>query len=441
MNQEFSSSVRIDQVSFWDGLSDEPLDLGSLLIEQGRISSIGDSEAKAEQYIDAGGRLLMPGLIQTHLHVCQTLFRGWAEDKPLLPWLREDIWPLEAAHDEPSLRASAILCAAELIRGGTTSFLSMETTRHTQAVLEVMHEVGLSAVVGHCFMDETSECPSLEVDMKESLAYFEDLLKMAQGMPLIELALAPRFVLACSEKNLISLAELAREKGCLLHTHASEQRAEVDLVRARTGKYNIRYLHDLGLTGPDLCLAHCVHTEVEEVALLKQTGTKVLHCPSANMKLGSGIAPIPQYLSEGICVSLGADGAPCNNRLDIFSEMRLAGLLQHYQEGPGALKPRDILNMALVKGAETLRFDQKDVGLKVGARADLIVLDRQAAHCLPAANLFTQLVYEHQASDVWLNMVNGKILYQAGEYKTIDWEKERVEIVEQAQRLRQRANI
>ena len=303
----------IKNARVWPAAGQPVIEKGSVLVRDGRIAKVGRFTARADDVVDADGQLLMPGLIQGHIHLCQTIFRGAGEDLPLLPWLRRVIWPLEAAHDEESIRVSAQLACAEMIRGGTTAFLSIETVRHTEHAFRAVHEAGLMGVIGHCLMDMTGGYRPLAVDVEDALADLDLLQERWGDHPRLRVGVAPRFALSCSGKNMRKAADYAREHGLLLHTHASEQVAEVDIVLERTGKHNIDYLHSVGLSGPDVCLAHCVHTQPGERHLLQEMQTKVLHCPSANLKLASGIAPIPEYLDMGITVSIGADGTPCNN--------------------------------------------------------------------------------------------------------------------------------
>lgn len=433
--------ILIKNARVWPSARSEVIEQGSILIRDGRIAKIGNFTYRADITIDAGGALAMPGLIQTHVHLCQAIFRGIAEDMLLLPWLRGYIWPMESAHDAASLRASALLACAEMIRGGTTAFMSMETTRHTSSVFEAVAETGLMGVICHCLMDESGGYPPIAVDTEDALAYCDLLLDDWGNHELLKLGVAPRFALSCTADNMRAAAVYARSRGLLLHTHASEQIPEVDLVRERTGMENIDYLHSVGLSGPDVCLAHCVHTTPRERALLREQDTRVLHCPSANLKLGSGIAPIPEYLEMGLTVSIGADGTPCNNRLDQFLEMREAGLIQKPRLGADALPARDVVAMATEGGARTLRWESEMGTLEVGKRANLILVDQDSFHVLPSTDAAANVVYGNISSDVELTMVNGEILYEAGAFTTIDADRLRHEVRAQRRKLQQRAGI
>jgi len=436
-----SSEILIRNGLVWPSAGDETVEDGSILIRDGRIARVGRFHARAETVIDAGGALVMPGLIQGHVHLCQTLFRGAAEDVPLFPWLTRCVWPLEAAHDEDSMRASALLACAEMIRGGVTAFLSMETVHLTDVVFRAVEEAGLMGVISHCLMDESCGYEPLAVAIDDSLADCEVLMDHWAGHDRLRLAVAPRFALSCTEQNMRLAARFAREKGLLLHTHASEQAAEVELVRRRTGQFNIEYLHEVGLSGADVCVAHCVHTERHERKILEETKTRVLHCPSANMKLGSGIAPIPEYLGLGIPVALGSDGAPCNNRLDMFLEMRQAGFAQKIRLGPEALPARAVVRMATEGGASALAWSDEMGTLAEGKRANIILVNPESVHVLPSADPATNLVYAHDAGDVLMTIVNGKILFEDGQLTAIDEDRLRSDVRKERKKLFQRAGL
>ena len=439
--QRAESDILIRNGRIWPSAGGEVVEDGAVLVREGRIARLGRFHARAETVIDAGGALVMPGLVQGHVHLCQTLFRGAAEDMPLLPWLTKYVWTLEAAHDEDSMRASALLACAEMIRGGVTAFLSMETVHLTDVVFQAVHEAGLMGVISHCLMDESCGYPPLAVAIDDSLADCEVLLDHWGTHDRLKLAVAPRFALSCTGENMRLAALFAREKGLRLHTHASEQVPEVELVRQRTGRSNVEYLHEVGLTGPDVCLAYCVHTEPHERAILEETDTRVLHCPSANLKLGSGIAPVPEYLDRGVTVALGADGAPCNNRLDMFIEMREAGLLQKVRLGPEALPARDIVRMATEGGAAALGWPGQVGTLAEGKRANLILVDSDSVHVVPSEDPAANVVYAHGAADVLMTMADGRILYEDGHLTTMDEDAVREEARRERRKLFERAGL
>ncbi len=224
-------------------------------------------------------------------------------------------------------------------------------------------------------------------------------------------AFAPRFAVSCSRELLESVAALSASDRVLVHTHASESRDEIAIVQQLSGaRSNIEYLADVQLTSPRLCAAHCVWADERDQELLAANDVKVMHCPGSNLKLGSGIAPIPEMRARGITVSLGADGAACNNRLDMFEEMRLAGLLQAMRREPGVLPARDLLWMATRSGARTLGLEHEIGSLEPGKKADVIVVERDRPHLAPGPDPFSTLVYAARGSDVRFTIVDGEVL-------------------------------
>jgi 5-methylthioadenosine/S-adenosylhomocysteine deaminase len=346
--------------------------------------------------------------------LCQTLFRGYADDLPLMDWLRRRIWPMEAAHTPHSLRAAARLAATELLCSGTTSVLTMETVHETDAVFEAVAESGLRATIGKCMMDFNSDVPprlqeETQASIDESVAIHRQWHGAANGR--LRAAFAPRFAVSCSRELLEAVAHLSASDGALVHTHAAESRDEVSIVRVISGGLtNIEYLASLSLATPRLCVAHCVWVNDREQQLLADHAVKVMHCPGSNLKLGSGVAPVPEMLARGITVSLGADGAACNNRLDMFDEMRLAALLQASRQRPGAMVAREVLWMATRAGARTIGLEAEIGSIEPGKRADLIVIDRDRPHLATGPDPYSTLVYSARGSDVRTTIVGGEVL-------------------------------
>jgi len=387
---------------------------GDLLIEDGRITRLAESGMKADVVIDATDCAVLPGFVQTHIHLCQTLFRGAADDLSLLDWLKKRVWPMEAAHTAESIRASARLGIAELIRGGTTCALTMETVNHTDEVLKVVEETGFRATVGKCMMDRGDDVPAgLQEKIDESIAASIELLERWHGAAdgRIRFCFAPRFALSCTSELLSRVGRLARERRVMVHTHASENRHECELVERDSGLRNVAYLDSLGLTGRHVVLAHCVHLDDHELDILAKTQTNVAHCPSSNLKLGSGIAPVATMIERGISVSLGADGAACNNRLDMFTEMRTMALLQKTLHGPEVVPATRALRIATIDGAKALGLENEIGSLEIGKRADVIVVSLNEAHSIPRSRqLASALVYTAQASDVRDVVIDGAVV-------------------------------
>jgi len=411
---------------------DDAIVHGDLLIENDRIVSVGATRNTADVVIDGRNCAVLPGFVQTHIHLCQTLFRSAADDLALIDWLKKRVWPMEAAHSADSITASARLGVAELIKGGTTCALTMETVHHTSEVFRVILESGFRATIGKCMMDKGDEVPQelnerTTDSINESVALMKEWHGAENGR--IRYCFAPRFAVSCTRELLEQVGRLAREHETIIHTHASENRTECEIVERETGLRNVAYLDQVGLTGDDVVLAHCVHLVDEEIEILRHTQTNVAHCPSSNLKLGSGIAPIAKLLANQISVSLGADGAPCNNRLDMFTEMRSAALLQKALHGPEVLPAQRVLRMATIDGARALGLSDDIGSLETGKKADLSLVNLDQLHTTPRSeDVISSVVYSAQPSDVQSMVIDGKILMNNRQLLTIDEEN----VIEQA---------
>jgi len=403
-----------------------------LLIDGDRIVAMGDLSgpeySMVDELIDATGKVIMPGLIQSHIHLTQTLFRGQGNDLELLDWLQQRILPLEAAHDEESNYASAMLGIGELLRGGTTAIVDMETVHHTESAFQAIAESGIRAISGKVMIDSGPEVPSPLMEktadsITESVRLMERWHMKEGGR--IRYGFCPRFVVTCSDTLLREVAILARRYGVHVHTHASENKFEIAYVEQDRGMRNILYLDHVGIAHEQSVIAHCVHVNDAEINVLAKRKVNVAHCPSSNMKLASGFAPIPELLRRGVRVSLGADGAACNNNLDAFQEMRLAALIQKPLHGPQSMPADTVLRMATMAGAQAMGQANEIGSLEVGKRADLIMIDLSGLHTWPETDLISRLVYSARAHDVVLTMVNGKILMRDGQLRTMDAERVR----------------
>ncbi len=301
-------------------------------IENGKIISIKQNDEKyfsknKQRVFRFDDLTLIPGFVQTHIHLCQTLFRGLADDLELLDWLQLRIFPYENAHNKNSLLSSVRLGINELLLSGTTTLLDMGTLRHQEVIFEELQSSGIRAIAGKCLIDENDLFPAFKSDTKSELDEIYQLARTYHNTSngKIKYGFAPRFVLSSSEKLLKESFEMKKNfPGSLFHTHSSENKHEIAEVKRRHKKENIEYFDSIGVIDDHSVLAHCIHVNDKETNLLKKNNVRVSHCPSSNLKLGSGIANIPKYLQKGISVSLGADGAPCNNNLSVFNEMRLA---------------------------------------------------------------------------------------------------------------------
>ncbi|HXF95216.1 MAG TPA: amidohydrolase family protein, partial [Gemmatimonadales bacterium] len=286
--------------------------------------------------------------------------------------------------------------------------------------------------------------PGLREPTAQALAEAADLCSRWHGAAggRLRYCFAPRFAPSCTGPLLRAVSDLAERRGAVIHTHAAETPLELQLVKRETGHDEIAYLDSVGISGPRAVLAHCVWVDREAIGRLARQGTNVAHCPSSNLKLGSGTAPVPEMLAAGCRVALGADGAPCNNRLDAFEEMRLAALIQKPRLGPEALPAAQVLELATLGGARALGLEGEVGSIEVGKRADLVALDLSGPHGQPAdADPASRIVYAARAADVRHVLVDGRIVVQDGRLKTADLDEIRRQANRHAARLRKRAGL
>ncbi len=360
---------------------------GDLAIERSRIAAVSPPDPlppwadDPALRVDASAAWMLPGFIQTHVHLCQTLFRGLAEGRRLYDWLSDVVWPLEAAHDAATMTVSAEVGVRQLLANGTTTILDMGTAHHTEAIAEVVASLGLRAHLGPVWMDRgPSEARGLISDGATLWDRFERFAARWDGESdgRIRAALCPRFVPSVSDALWRSMTARPDLRRCLIHTHASETRAEVDDVRAETGQTPPRYLTSLPGVSGRLALAHGVWLSADDRAALSEAKAGVTHCPSSNLKLGSGLADVRALERAGVAVGLGADAAACNNRLDPWVELRQSALLEGLLHGPDAVDPAHALWRATAGGAAVLGAVGELGVLRRGARADFLLLDPEA---------------------------------------------------------------
>jgi cytosine/adenosine deaminase-related metal-dependent hydrolase len=418
---------------------------GDVLVRGNAIAAVGKVHHEGlTRVIDARGCAVVPGLVQAHVHLCQVLMRGMADDRPLLEWLRERIWPLEAAHDEASLGASAELGLAEAMLGGTTTVLDMGTVRDHDAVMEACVRSGVRAISGKAMMDQGDGVPAgLRESARASLDESERLASRWRGAAggRLGYAWAPRFILSCSEGLVRGAVERAAEHGDLVHTHAAEHPAERAAVRSALGDDDVAVLRRWGVAGPRAILAHGVQLVDDEARAMAREGTRVVHCPSANLKLGSGIARVAELDAMGVKLALGADGAPCNNNLDAWTELRHAALLAKVRTGVTSLPARRAFRLATIDGAHALGLDAFIGSIEPGKRADLAVVRLDGAHVEPGGDVFSRLVYACGARDVEHVMVDGVRVVAHREHQRLDVERVKARAREQARKLVARAGL
>lgn len=362
---------------------------------------------------------LIPGFVQTHVHLCQTLFRGLAEDMELLDWLQQKIFPYENSHSPESLRISAQLGISELQKGGTTSLLDMGTIRHQEVIFDELKNSNMRAIAGKCMMDINDLYPSFVESTEDSLNYSYDLAKEyhKSNDGLLKYGFAPRFVLSCSEELLTETKNMMKDfEGSIYHTHSSENKSEIEAVKKMHNMENIEYFNSIDILGDHTVLAHGIHVNEKEIGLLKNSNTRISHCPSSNLKLGSGIANIPRYIKENISVSLGADGAPCNNNLSQFTEMRLASLVQKPIHGPTAMDALTVFRLATIDGAKALHLENEIGSIEIGKKADLVFLNLEKPNLtLNEENIYSSIIFSASFENVEHVMINGNWVVKNGE--------------------------
>lgn len=375
--------------------SARPLE-ADLVISGSRISAIGPGAAAPSEaeILDRRGHYVMPGLVQTHVHLVQTVFRGLAEDLTLLDWLRSRVWPLEAAHDEQTIRASMRLGLLELLLSGTTTVLDMGTTKHGDAQAEELLRSGIRAFFGQAMMDTGEGAPdglleATRASLDASAALHKRWHRSANGR--LQYSYAPRFALSCTRELLEAVAALAKMNDLLVHTHSNEDPSEREAIEAATGRPPVAYLVETGIASERAVAAHGVHVDDGELAMLRDTRMSITHCPTSNLKLGAGIADVQRLRGARVNVGLGTDGAACNNRLDGFEEARMASLVARSLHGVGTLTADNALVMATRDGARVLRSEGEFGTLEVGKRADVIVID--GSRLAPGGDPATRLVF------------------------------------------------
>lgn len=401
---------------------DRPSEIGDILIEGGKIAQVGRNLAHTGgRIIDGTGKVAFPALIQGHLHLCQTFSRGWAEDLPLLDWLERRIVPLELAHSYETMFHSARLGIAELIRSGVSAVLDMGSFHHQSALFDAAHGLGIRLFSGMAMADNVelwssaARLPSRD----EQIRQVEDALSRLSGTK-CEYVLCPRFLLGVTPSFWREIVDFARVHGLKIHTHASENRLETELFAQKFGYGNVEALFELGALSENVFVAHCVHLGEREFELLSSSGAKVLHCPTANLKLGSGIADVVRMRAGGIGVLIGSDGAGCNNRYDIWGDLRLAALLQRVKYGATALSARDVLAFATVDSARFLGINAGE--LVAGKEADVILLDLDRLYTAAplCEDIFARILYGASVESVDTVVIGGEVLVEGGELRGSD---------------------
>ena len=389
---------------------DSIIDQGDIAIRGDTIIEVGPNLADtyiSSEVLDAGGKLVMPGLVNAHNHAAMTLFRGLADDLDLMDWLRNHIFPAESRHmNAENVYLGTLLACIEMIRSGTTTvsdgyFFEADAAR-------AVRDCGLRGIMAQGIVD--FPCPDVP-DPADNLRLAEDFICQWKGESLVKPALFCHSAYTCSPKTIQETRKLAQKHGILFGIHLAETQTEIQEVMRQYGKRPVQHLADLGILDESVMAVHCVWLAPEEIDLLRKFQVKVVHSPESNMKLASGIAPIPDLLQRGITVGLGTDGCASNNDLDLFQEMDTAAKLHKIARlDPTALNARQVVRMATMGGAEVLGLASQIGSLEPGKKADVITLDLQKPHLVPLYNLYSHLVYTLNGADVNSVVVNGKVL-------------------------------
>ncbi|WP_396610997.1 amidohydrolase [Haloferax sp. S1W] len=383
---------------------------------EGTILDIGtDLDADASETLDADGCLVMPGLVNAHCHVSMTLLRGYADDKGLDAWLREDIWPAEAALTDEDIRIGAELGLVEMIKSGTTAFADMYFD--VPEIVDAIDAAGLRARVGHGVVTIGKDDDDAWDDIEESLRIAREYDGAADGR--VRTAVMPHSLTTVDEQFLRDATADAHEEGVPVHYHANETADEVTPIVEERGERPLSYAKDLGMLTEADFLAHGVHVDEEEIALLAEAGTGVVHCPASNMKLASGMAPVQAMLDAGVTVGIGTDGAASNNDLDMFDEMRDAAMIGKLAaDDASAVAAADVVRMGTAGSAEAIGLPGG--ALEIGGVADIAVVDLDAPHLTPANDLVSHLAYAARGSDVRHTVCDGRVLMRDREVRTLD---------------------
>jgi 5-methylthioadenosine/S-adenosylhomocysteine deaminase len=402
------------------------MDAKNSILENGFIAIRGDgishmgtgdiSSIKAAKIIDAKGGLVLPGLVNGHTHAAMSLFRGLADDLPLMQWLENYIFPAERNMDAEFVYTGTQLALAEMILSGTTTFCDMYLFE--EEVATAAKKAGVRCLAGEVLYDFPS--PNYG-SVENGLAYTESLIQKWRNDPIVSIAVEPHSLFTCSPELLTASNELASKHGVPLIIHVAETLNELLEIKKKYAKTPIEHLESLGLLGPHLNADHCVHLEPSDIETMAEHGVKVVHNPESNMKLASGIAPVPELIRQGVTVGLGTDGCASNNNLDLFSEMDTAAKLHKvHAMNPTVLDAVSVLRMATIEGARALGLDDITGSLEIGKKADVIVIDTQKPHLTPVYNAVSTLVYAASGNDVTHSVINGKLVMANRKLLTLD---------------------
>jgi 5-methylthioadenosine/S-adenosylhomocysteine deaminase len=418
---------------------DMTVERADVLLDQadGSIAAVDEpGTLSGDDELDASDGLVIPGLVNAHTHAAMTLFRGQADDKPLDAWLQEDIWPVEAELTGEDVAAGTRLAIAEMIRSGTTAFADMYF--FMPEVADVVEETGLRARLGHGCISVGKDDAEAREDFRTGIEFGREYDGYADGR--VRTMFNPHSLTTVAEDHFRDYVPEAREAGMPIHIHANETEKEVEPIIEERGKRPLAWAEELDLLAEDSFIAHGVHVDDEEIDLLAEHGTGVIHCPASNMKLASGMAPVQEMLDAGVTVGLGTDGAGSNNDLDMFDEMRDAAMLGKLAADDASAVPAPtVVGMATAGSADAIGIDSGRI--EPGANADLAVVDLEAPHLTPPHDFVSHLAYAARGSDVRHTVCDGRVLMRDRELQTLDLPQVRQDATERAESLLDRAGI
>lgn len=404
-----------------------------IVIDSGKITGIIDSGSAAVpaaelsvEVINGEGCLALPGLVNAHNHLGMTVLRSYADDLPLWKWLKEKMWPIEDRLTEEDVYLASLAGIAEMIRGGTTTVA--DAYFHMEGTARAVRESGMRAVLSRGLQ-------GLGGSGARGIREAEELFDRYHSTPRMTIMLAPHSPVTCPPEFMEKIVALAKRLQVPLQIHLAETEEEVETIRRDYGVSPVEYLERTGALECGVIAIHCVHVDEKDIELFRKYNVAIVHCPSSNLKLGSGIAPVQRFLDAGLTVGLGTDSAASNNDLDMWEELRLAALLQKgYREDPTAVPAEMAWQMATKQSARALRLD--GVGeLRIGAAADVILVDISAPHWYPQSNVVGNLVYAGKAADVRTVIIDGKVVYADNEIKTFDERDVLARLQERAEEL------
>jgi len=412
---------------------------GSILVEEGRIAEVRGPwdrpTGRAELRVSAKGKAVIPGLIDTHLHLAQSLLRGCADDLSLVEWLRERVWPVQAAFTREDGRLSAELSMLEMVKSGTTAFVGVDVVSRYgfDGIAKSVAKAGMRGALAKTIMDSPGYgrkgtiMPQGLVEEKDACVREAKVMaRRWNGIKggLVRVWVAPRSLGGCTRELYEEVAELAREQKTRVTMHLAEVREDVSYAKQNFGLTPFEFIEKVGLAGPRSLFAHMVWLTDADIKEVAKTKSNVAHCPSSNLKLASGIPKVPEMLSAGANVGLGCDGAPCNNSYDMIREMKLAAIIQKGRLlDPLAMPATTVLEMATVRGARAMGMESEVGSIQEGMKADLVLIDLKKPHLTPYRDIVSNVVYSAMGSDVDSVMVDGRFILREGKALTLDEKK------------------